>query len=209
MELTYDNLITIHEKVQSTFQVESGVKDPGIVQGIADRPQTKLYEDYEPYNTIFLKAASIMEGIIRMHPFIDGNKRTALLAVHVYMEINGYSIVYPLSAVRYTVKMAENTANDPESTKLLIEEIASWIEKLSSKNSVVAFFKTWRYYTMPIFGVLLLLVFGQGRKAENLIGDWMAFDSYPEYRKEFTNVWRFFLDMVAGKYSGILSLEKK
>ncbi len=116
-ELTTNDLLYLHSVVEAKFKVFTGVKDLGLIQAIADRPNQKLYGLFIPYPDVFAKAASIMEGIIRMHPFYDGNKRTALLAAIAYLELNGYKMIVPLSAVRFTVNIAKTTKNDRKVTQ--------------------------------------------------------------------------------------------
>lgn len=66
---------TIHEKVEEAFNVFSGVKDYGLVKAVAERPNTRLYTGFEPYDNIYLKVASLMEGIIRWHPSVLRQKQ--------------------------------------------------------------------------------------------------------------------------------------
>ncbi|AIC15552.1 hypothetical protein NVIE_013170 [Nitrososphaera viennensis EN76] len=73
-----------------------------------------------------------MEAIIRWHPFTDGNKRTALVAVSAYLAINGYLLIVPLSAVRYTVNIAKEQRTDANSNAKLVKSIAKWIKKHSA-----------------------------------------------------------------------------
>ncbi|HEX5456827.1 MAG TPA: Fic family protein [Candidatus Nitrosotalea sp.] len=86
-ELTSDDLLHLHHIVEKQFNVFKGVKDAGLVQAIAERPTQKLYGSFEPYKDLFTKAASLMEGLIRLHPFYDGNKRTALLATIAFLQL--------------------------------------------------------------------------------------------------------------------------
>lgn len=44
------------------------------------------------YPSLYDKAAQLCYGIANNHPFIDGNKRTALHSMYVYLIINGYDI---------------------------------------------------------------------------------------------------------------------
>ena len=64
------------------------------------------------YDNIFLKASCILEGIIRWHPFADGNKRTSLVATIFYLNQNGHGFALALNAVRYTITIAKNEKID-------------------------------------------------------------------------------------------------
>lgn len=198
-DLTEYDLLYLHSVVEEKFKVFTGVKDPGLVKAIADRPNQKFYGSFVPYEDIFTKAASLLEGIIRMHPFYDGNKRTALLATIAYLELNGYTMIVPLSAVRFTVQIAKNTENDPENTAKLIHEIAKWIKKRSVNNNshvIVALSKFMYYFSLPLILVLPLSVISLGVFGKWIIGKWMAFDMYPEYKKESGQILSFIGDLM-------------
>lgn len=196
VDLTEDDLLYLHSIVEERFQVFSGVKDPGLVKAISDRPNQKLHDGFMPFDDIFTKAASLMEGIIRMHPFYDGNKRTALLATLAYLALNGYTMVIPLSAVRFTVKIARNEKNDPDNTTKLIHKIAKWIKKLSAKddNPRLIGAKTILYFLLPLVLVIPISVISFGMLGRWIVGRWMAFDMYPEYQKESSQILSFIVD---------------
>ncbi|MEM3065583.1 MAG: hypothetical protein QW177_09495 [Candidatus Nitrosotenuis sp.] len=61
-------LLELHKIIERKYQssIVSGVKDAGLIKSIVERPELKLYNGYEPYNTVFKKAASLMEAIIRL-----------------------------------------------------------------------------------------------------------------------------------------------
>jgi death-on-curing protein len=65
------------------------VKDAGLLEAALSRPRTSAFGE-EVYTTLELKAASIMHSIIRNHPMIDGNKRTAWALMVTFIFINGY-----------------------------------------------------------------------------------------------------------------------
>lgn len=46
----------------------------------------------DAYRDIHYKAAALMHSLIRNHPFIDGNKRTAVVAVITFYKLNGYQV---------------------------------------------------------------------------------------------------------------------
>lgn len=114
MNLTKDDLIKTHQIVQKRFSVVSGIRQIGLLDSIAKRPEQRISGRIS-YSTIYTKAASIMEGIIRMHPFADGNKRTGLLATYIYLVINGYVCIYPLHSVRKSVMIAKEQGRDQDS----------------------------------------------------------------------------------------------
>jgi death-on-curing protein len=65
------------------------VKDPGLLEGALARPKTSVFGE-ATYPTIELKAASLMQSVIKNHPMIDGNKRSGWLLMVTFLLINGY-----------------------------------------------------------------------------------------------------------------------
>ncbi len=63
------------------------VKDPGLLESALARPKTSVFGE-DAYPTLSLKAAALMDSVIRNHPMIDGNKRTAWLLMVSFLFIN-------------------------------------------------------------------------------------------------------------------------
>ena len=70
------------------------VRDLGLLEAAAQRPQTTLYGQ-EAYPTIPEKAAVLLESLARNHALIDGNKRIGWLAVVVFLDLNGLTLDAP------------------------------------------------------------------------------------------------------------------
>lgn len=69
-----------------------GVRDDGLLESALARPrQKRAYGD----PTIPEMAAAYAFGIARNHPFVDGNKRTALMAAYVFLRLNGFVLDAP------------------------------------------------------------------------------------------------------------------
>lgn len=64
------------------------VRDSGLLQASIYRPATNVF-GVEAYPTVWEKAAALLHSLSRNHPFIDGNKRTALLTCLLLLEMNG------------------------------------------------------------------------------------------------------------------------
>jgi death-on-curing protein len=75
-----DDVLNLHDASIEDFGGAKGVRDMGLLESALARPfQTFAGEDLYP--TAIEKAAAIGESLIINHPFIDGNKRTGMLAV--------------------------------------------------------------------------------------------------------------------------------
>jgi death-on-curing protein len=70
------------------------VRDAGALEAAAARPHN-AFGGVEFYPTPFAKAAALMESIIHRHPFVDGNKRTGLLAAAFSLDETGYVLEAP------------------------------------------------------------------------------------------------------------------
>lgn len=66
------------------------IRDLGLLEAAAHRPTTQLWGD-EAYPSIHLKAAALLESLVRNHPLVDGNKRLGWLATFVFYSINGFA----------------------------------------------------------------------------------------------------------------------
>lgn len=107
------------------FGGSHGLRDLGLLESAVARPQASFGgEDF--YLTIFDKAAALMHSLLKNHPFVDGNKRTAYSSAGVFLKINGYRLFNKhRNALIFTKKV--------ENTRLSLEEIAMWLEKHSTK----------------------------------------------------------------------------
>ena len=79
-------VLAIHALVIDEFGGAEGVRDLGAMESAVFRPQTGYYEDP------IAEAAALFESIVQNHPFLDGNKRTALAAADVHLRINGLEL---------------------------------------------------------------------------------------------------------------------
>lgn len=78
----------LHSEQLALFGGGSGLRDRGLLESAIARPQNK-YAD-EPDSELPALAASLAYGVIRNHPFVDGNKRTGDLCIRAFMFLNGF-----------------------------------------------------------------------------------------------------------------------
>jgi death-on-curing protein len=90
--LTRRMVIAIHDEQLSIHGGASGLRDEGMLDSALDRPKNK--SAYENADLVELAAAYAF-GIARNHPFVDGNKRTSLLALYTFLGVNGVDFVVP------------------------------------------------------------------------------------------------------------------
>jgi death-on-curing protein len=79
-------VIAIHDEQIAEHGGSAGIRDAGLLASALARPKNQAGYG-EP--SVFDLAASYAYGIVRNHPFIDGNKRTGFLVAYVFLNING------------------------------------------------------------------------------------------------------------------------
>jgi death on curing protein len=84
--LTVVEVLALHSLVIDEFGGAEGVRDLGALEAAVFRPQTGYYED------AIAEAAALFESLIQNHPFLDGNKRTAVAAADVHLRLNGLEL---------------------------------------------------------------------------------------------------------------------
>lgn len=88
--LTTEDILFIHDQEIQKAGGDPGIREEQDVQACADAPKASLDEEY--LNDLFEMAASYIICLTIRHPFIDGNKRTALASALTFLYLNGYEI---------------------------------------------------------------------------------------------------------------------
>lgn len=108
---------------------EKGIKSEGLLESCLLRPFTYVY-GHEAFPTLFMKAGALLHSIAGpFHPFIDGNKRTALVTTGLFLYVNGYTFSPPNNVVDFMLSIAKSKNDN-------IRKISKWIEKGCTKNEV-------------------------------------------------------------------------
>jgi death-on-curing protein len=87
--LTKQVLIAIHDNAIKEFGGDFGLRDDGLLEAALAAPLASFDGD-DLFPSDLEKAARFALGIIKNHPFIDGNKRTGILALYFLILENGY-----------------------------------------------------------------------------------------------------------------------
>lgn len=85
--MTKDECLAFHSMLIATFGGGDGMRDEGKLDAALGRPLKQFH--YEA-PSIFELAATCASGVIKSHPFMDGNKRTGLMICQLFLESNGY-----------------------------------------------------------------------------------------------------------------------
>ena len=121
IQFTLQDIYELHIQLENAFVLSSGVRDENLLASAVNTPfQTFMGNDLYP--SIYDKAAQLCYGIANNHPFTDGNKRTALHSMYVYLIINGFDI----TALQQEV---ENMIIDIASGNMTNVELAQWLRE--------------------------------------------------------------------------------
>ena len=84
-------ILTIHEDRIRTYGGTSAVRDLGLLQSAIGNVEATFGGEYL-HQSLFEMAAAYLYGICRNHPFLDGNKRTALACALAFLRFNGLKV---------------------------------------------------------------------------------------------------------------------
>lgn len=90
--LSAQQVLFIHARLITEIGGSHGVRDVGLLESAVARPRA-TFDGMDLYPDIFSKAAALMESLILNHPFVDGNKRTAITAASLFLLRNGFQVV--------------------------------------------------------------------------------------------------------------------
>jgi death-on-curing protein len=110
--LTRQKVVAIHDEQLTIHGGASGLRDEGMLESALERPKNRrAYEQAE-------LAAAYAFGIGRNHPFVDGNKRTSLLALYTFLGVNGVDFVVPeAEAATMILSLAAGEVNEEGLTR--------------------------------------------------------------------------------------------
>jgi len=119
--LLEETVTAIHHRQIAEHGGGEGVRDEGLLSSALARPQNLLTYG-QPTPDLASLAAAYAYGIARNHPFVDGNKRTALVAVRTFLILNRVDINATQDEKVLTfLNLAEGAISE--------EELADWIRK--------------------------------------------------------------------------------
>lgn len=125
IQFTLQDIYELHTQLENAFVLSSGVRDENLLASAVNTPfQTFMGNDLYP--SIYDKAAQLCYGIANNHPFTDGNKRTALHSMYVYLIINGFDITA-------TQQDVESMIIDIASGNMTNTELAQWLRENTLK----------------------------------------------------------------------------
>lgn len=118
-----DILLAAHDEQLAEHGGASGIRDKGLFESALARPQNLAL--YEKPDAAAL-AACYAFGLAKNHPFVDGNKRIALIALEYFLALNGYMLV--ADDAQCVLAILSLASGD-----LAEKELAQWIRKHMKK----------------------------------------------------------------------------
>lgn len=136
-------IITIHKIVEFKAKekkpehwVTKGKTNIGMLEVIVEKPDLELHGQPSKYDTPIRKDSCMMEGIARLHPFTDGNKRTSLYTAYAYLQKEHIDLDLKLIESGFLVHIATDKSRTEEEIDTMIAEIEVYlIERIKIKNS--------------------------------------------------------------------------
>lgn len=119
--LTTDQVVRLHKVLIETSGGSSGIRDEGMLDSAVKLP-LQTFDDCERFPSILDKATRLAYGLIKNHPFVDGNKRIATHAMLIFLSLNGMMLSYEdEELIDIILKVASSQANE--------SNLYQWIEK--------------------------------------------------------------------------------
>ena len=125
--LTIDEIFAIHDRAIREYGGSPELMNLGHLEATLAAPRQTMFGE-ELYPNVLSKAAILFYLLIKNHPFLDGNKRTAFLALMPFLNLNDYTLSATNDELyQFTIDVA--------SSVLTKEEVEVWIRDKASKTS--------------------------------------------------------------------------
>ncbi|MBM6760479.1 type II toxin-antitoxin system death-on-curing family toxin [Megamonas hypermegale] len=128
INILLDDVLEFHRELTDKYTMESGIHDMNMLLSAINTP-FQSFAGQDLYPTVFDKASRLCFGLAKNHPFNDGNKRTAVHTMLVYLYINDILLDYEQIEL-------ETVIIDVASGKMNGEDLSLWIESHVQKSQV-------------------------------------------------------------------------
>ncbi|MGI8494106.1 MAG: type II toxin-antitoxin system death-on-curing family toxin [Pyrinomonadaceae bacterium] len=122
--IEYPEAVALHFEIMFEFgETRIGIAEPNLIESALARPKhAAVYEDAD----IIRQAATLLFGLIKNHPWLGGNKRTATALTDSFLYRNGFDLIVSLNEI---IKLSLNV----EADVWKIDEIENWLRKKAVK----------------------------------------------------------------------------
>jgi death-on-curing protein len=104
-----------------------GIREEGLLESALARPRDRW--GYDPDTDLAALAAAYGFGIARNHPFVDGNKRTSLMAIYTFLAVNDLELeASEPEAVDMTVGLADGSVSGDDLAAWIRAHLVPWVD---------------------------------------------------------------------------------
>ena len=125
--LNKDILVEFHKNQIEQYGGSQGIRDEGLLESALAQPEAS-FGGQDLQQSLFEKAAAYGFHLCMNHPFYDGNKRIALIAMYTFLHVNGYRITADKKSI-FAVMVDLASGSIPK------DELADFLKNNSEKRS--------------------------------------------------------------------------
>jgi death-on-curing protein len=116
--VSIEEVVVIHEKMIEIGGGSSGIRDIELLHSAIERPKASFSDRYL-YNSVLEMGSAMLQSLVKNHPFIDGNRRTAFFVTLRFFEKNNLHFVFQnREIVSFMIRV--------DTRNLSVHEIADW-----------------------------------------------------------------------------------
>ncbi|MGQ0445032.1 MAG: type II toxin-antitoxin system death-on-curing family toxin [Beijerinckiaceae bacterium] len=113
--------VAIHDLLISEYGGAGGARDMGLLESALARPVNIAAYEKDGTADVPRLAAAYAHGIVKNHPFLDGNKRTAAAVFELFLDMNGYELMADdVSTMNAVIALADGSLSE--------RAFAAWIK---------------------------------------------------------------------------------
>lgn len=121
--LTKEQILLLHSQLIENFGGSSDIRDEALLDSAINTP-FQTYDGEELYPTLLDKASRLCFGLVKNHPFVDGNKRIGTHSMLVFLAINGIDLEYSdIKLIELILSVASGTQSDSDILRWLQQHI--------------------------------------------------------------------------------------
>lgn len=120
--LTLSEILEFHQDLIAAFGGSPGVRDLGMAESAVAMPQAGAGDEFF-HAFPFEMAAAYAYHIAQNHPFIDGNKRTALTAALTFLEVNKYAVMGGEETLEEATRKVASGKLDKKGFAAILEQV--------------------------------------------------------------------------------------
>ena len=125
--ISLEEVLAIHDRMLEIGGGREGIRDFILFHSAVERPKAQ-YGGKLLYDSLWLMAAALLQSLVKNHPFVDGNKRTAFFSTMRFLDKNGYQLkVEKNIIIKLMVRVGVGNKT--------IRQIAKWLKDNSRKIS--------------------------------------------------------------------------